>query len=131
MPQHLHIVFSEPPAGVSDEEFNRWYDAHLHEILRAPGFVSARRFRLEPDVADPDVRYRYLALYEIEGDPADALAALAARGMGSKDSYTALKGVDQGELELPEWFERTGFASWNCIALGDRVDADDPLPPAA
>jgi len=76
-------------------------------------------------------RYRYLALYEIEGDPGDALAALAAQGMGSKDSYTALKEVDQGELELPEWFERTGFASWNCIALGDRVDADDPLPPAA
>ena len=131
MAKHLHIVFSEPPEGVSDEEFNRWYDAHLHEILRAPGFVSARRFRLEPEVADPGVRYRYLALYEIDGDPADAVAGLAAQGMGSKDSYTALKEVGQGDLELPGWFERTRFASWNCIALGERVDADDPPPPAA
>ena len=66
--------------------------------------MSAQRFRLEPVVVDEDagVKYRYLALYEIEGDPADALAALAAQGMGSKDSYTSLKEVDQGDLELPE-----------------------------
>lgn len=106
MSQHLHIVFSQPPEGVSDDDFNRWYDAHLREILGVPGFLSARRFRLDPVVADPDVRYRYLAVYEIDGDPADAIAALAGAGMGSKDSYTALKDGGAGSLELPEWFAR-------------------------
>ena len=121
MSKNLHIVFSERPDDVSDEEFNRWYDAHLHEILRARGFVSVQRYRLDPVVGDAG-SYRYLAVYSIEGDPDDALAALAAQGMGSQDSYTALKEVDTGELELPEWFERAGFASWNCTPLGARVD---------
>jgi hypothetical protein len=123
--ENLHLVLSEPPDGVSDEEFNRWYDAHLEEILATPGFVAARRFRLEPVVENPGspVRYRYLAIYEIDGDPNEALAALEQRGMGNKDTYTALKDVDQGELELPDWFERVGFASLNAYPVGGRVEA--------
>jgi hypothetical protein len=122
--EHLHLVLSEPPEDVSDEEFNRWYDAHLEEILETPGFVAARRFRLEPVVENPGspVRYRYLAIYEIDGDPNDALAALADRGMGNKDSYSALKDEDAGNLELPDWFTPVGFASLNCFALGERVE---------
>ena len=31
-----------------EEEFNRWYnDEHLVERLEIPGYVSARRFKLE------------------------------------------------------------------------------------
>ena len=52
--QHLHLVFSKPPESVSDEEFNRWYDAHLDEILAVPGFRSAKRFRLE-GIVNPEV----------------------------------------------------------------------------
>jgi hypothetical protein len=119
--QSLHIVFSEPPEGVSDEEFNRWYDAHLYEILAVPGFVAARRFELEPVVSEREIPYRFVCVYEIDGDPADAIAALENHGFGDKDSYVALKDVDAGILELPEWFERAHFASWNCRALGERV----------
>lgn len=122
MSRSLHIVFSRPPEGVSDEEFNRWYDVHLHEILSVPGWLAATRYRLDPVVADGAVRYRYLAIYEIEGDPAQALQGLADAGFGSKDSYSALKEVDSGMLELPEWFERAGFASWNLVPLGERVE---------
>jgi hypothetical protein len=126
MSQNLHIVFSQPPAGVTSEEFNDWYDAHLAEILATPGFLSARRFRLEPVVEDETAQlpFGYLALYEVEGDPDKALAAMAELGLGSKDSYAALKEVDTGELELPDWFKDVRFASWNCMALGERVEAD-------
>jgi hypothetical protein len=121
----VHAVFSEPPAGVSDEEFNAWYDGHVLEILSVPGFASVRRFRLEPVVVNPDgpIAYRYLALYEIEGDPADALARLEQAGMGSKDSYSTLKDAGDGELPLPEWFERIAFASCNCFPVGGCVEA--------
>jgi hypothetical protein len=122
VPDSLHIVFSQPPDGVSDEEFNRWYDAHLAEILAVPGFVAARRYRLDAVVADAGIPHRYLCVYEIDGDPADAIAALAQAGYGDKDTYKALKGVDSGILELPEWFERARFASWNCIPHGGRVE---------
>lgn len=124
MSRSIHLVFSEPPAGLSDDEYNSWYDAHVGEILATPGFLSARRFRLEPVVRNDGMTvFRYLALYEIEGDPAAAIAALERAGMGSKDTYTAAKEVDAGELELPGWFQAVAFASWNGIALGDVVEA--------
>ncbi len=87
-----------------------------------PEWLTASRYRLDPVVADEDVRYRYLTIYEIEGDPAEALEALSRAGFGSKDSYSALKEVDSGMLELPDWFARTGFASWNLTPLGERVE---------
>jgi hypothetical protein len=123
--RHLHIVLSQPPEGVSEEDFNRWYDAHVPEILRAPGFVSARRYRLQPVVSDVDrpVPYGYLAVYEIEGDPATAVAELEQLGMGSKDSYASLKADDVGDLELPSWWDEVRFASWNCLAVGEKVEA--------
>jgi hypothetical protein len=125
MSEHLHIVFSQPPEDVSEEEFNRWYDAHLPEILAVPGFVSARRFRLDPVVesADAPVPFRYLAVYELEGDPDTAMAELARLGLGSKDSYAELKQVDASGPELPGWWDEVRFASWNCISLGNRVES--------
>ena len=128
MTRNLHIVFSRPPEGISDEEFNGWYDAHLGEILRAPGFMSAQRYRLDPVVSESDtpVPYGYLAVYEIDGDPATAIEELERLGMGSKDSYAELKEADSGDLELPAWWDRAHFASWNCVALGERVEAPSP-----
>jgi hypothetical protein len=121
----LHIVFSRPPEGISEEEFNRWYDAHLPEILSIPGFVSARRFRLESVVEDATAPtpFRYLALYEIEGDPETVMAEMEKLSLGSKDSYAELKQVDSSGPDLPDWWDEVGFASWNCIPIGDRVDS--------
>jgi hypothetical protein len=119
----LHIVVSEPPEGVTDDQFNSWYDAHLDEILAVDGFSAVRRFRLEPVVAAGALPHRFIAVYETDRDPREAVAALERAGMGSKDSYTDLKGEDQGKLPLPPWFERVDFASWNCLPLGNRHGA--------
>jgi hypothetical protein len=126
MGQNLQIVFSHLPDAVTDEEFCEWYDAHLPEILSIPGFVSAQRFRLEPVVVDSvePVSYRYLALYEIEGEPETLLAEMEKRRLGTVDSYAQRKAIDASGPALPEWWERARFASWNCIALGERVTAD-------
>lgn len=121
---NLQIVFSRLPDEIDETEFNAWYDAHLGEILSIPGFVSAQRFRLEPVVVDADaaVRYRYLALYEIEGNPEELLAAMAAAQLGTRDSYADRKAAgDDGGPELPAWWDEVRFASWNCIATGERV----------
>jgi len=126
MEGNLQIVFSYVPEGVTDEEFCEWYDAHLPEILSIPGFVSAQRYRLDPVVRDPTepVTYRYLALYEIEGDSETLLAEMAKRQLGNVDTYAERKEVDSSGPPLPEWWDRVRFASWNCIALGERVTAD-------
>jgi hypothetical protein len=123
---NLQIVFSYVPDGVTDEQFGEWYDAHLPEILSIPGFVSAQRYRLEPVVSDATepVSYRYLALYEVDADPETLLAEMAKLRLGNIDSYAERKAIDSSGPPLPEWWDRVRFASWNCIALGERVSAD-------
>lgn len=126
MAGNLQIVFSRIPDHVDEAEFNAWYDAHLDEILSIPGFVSAQRFRLEPVVVDADagVQYRFLSLYEIEGDPQELLAAMAELQLGTRASYAERKaGGDDGGPDLPAWWDDVRFASWNCIATGPRVEA--------
>jgi hypothetical protein len=132
MARNLQIVFSHLPEAVTDEEFCEWYDAHLPEILSIPGFVSAQRFRLEPVVSDglEPTSYRYLALYEIEGDTDTLLAEMEKRRLGSIDSYAERKGIDSSGPALPEWWDRARFASWNCIALGERVTAESIAAPS-
>jgi hypothetical protein len=123
--QNLQIVFSRIPDHVDEAEFNAWYDAHLGEILSIPGFVSAQRYRLEPVVVDAGepVTYRYLSVYEIEGDPDELLAQMHRASLGTADSYRERKDVDDSGPSLPSWWGEVTFASWNCIAIGDRITA--------
>jgi hypothetical protein len=119
----LQIVFSRFPDSVDEDDFNEWYDAHLPEILSIPGFVSAQRYRLDPVVVDDDaaVTYRYLAVYEIEGDPDQLLEEMKKLSLGTRDSYADRKAAGDVGPELPPWWDEVRFASWNCIAMGERV----------
>lgn len=129
MSQYLHLVFSDPPAGVSDDEFNTWYDGHVQEILAVPGFESVRRYAISPVVGpEGSGGFRFLAVYQLSCEPAQATAALESHGLGSADSYVDLKdGADSGDgsagppLPLPDWFVGVRFGSWNCTATGDTI----------
>jgi hypothetical protein len=73
MAQYSFVVISDAVPG-REEEYNAWYnEQHLKDVLKVPGFVAARRFKLAQD--ESKLPGRYLALYEIETD--DAQAALA------------------------------------------------------
>jgi hypothetical protein len=96
MSENLHLVFSKPPADMSDEVFNKWYDFHLSEILVVPGFVAARRYRLEPIKGGwTPSAHRYLSAYEK---------------------------VASGRMKLPEWFPQITFASFNCHSHGNPAE---------
>lgn len=75
-----YVVLSNPTAG-NDEAFDAWYDdEHIPDVLAVPGFVAAQRFRLADETAGKPSPWRYLALYEIAPEGADAsLAELKAR----------------------------------------------------
>ncbi|HEX4982590.1 MAG TPA: hypothetical protein VFV63_12865 [Ilumatobacteraceae bacterium] len=134
MSQYVHLVFSDPPAGVSDHEYNAWYDDHVQEILAVPGFESVRRYAISPVVgSEGSGGFRFLAMYELSCEPAEAIAALESHGLGSADSYIELKDdtasndanqLDAGAggpLPLPDWFAGVRFGSWNCTATGDTI----------
>lgn len=81
MPSSLCIVQTNAVPG-REAEFDDWYtEQHLADVLALPGFASAQRFRMssvQRDAAAAAYPYRYLASYELSGDPRAALDALAA-----------------------------------------------------
>jgi len=52
-----------------DEVFNKWYnEEHLPERMSIPGYVSARRFMLDPADDQANGVLRYLCIWEMEND---------------------------------------------------------------
>ncbi|MEU9017768.1 hypothetical protein [Actinomadura sp. NPDC048394] len=71
MPSGVMIVESSPSSDRDGPAYHDWYEnTHIPEMLRVEGFVSARR--LEPLEGGS-----FVVIYEIEGDPEKAKAALA------------------------------------------------------
>lgn len=68
MARHVQIVLSNPASPDRDGEYNDWYDnQHIPDLMRLPGFVGARRYR----VALPfrgQVPWRYAVVYDLEAD---------------------------------------------------------------
>jgi Domain of unknown function (DUF4286) len=57
----LVVMMEVDPAH--EEDFNRWYDdEHLPERLEIPGYISARRFKLE----EGEGVLKYLCIWELE-----------------------------------------------------------------
>ena len=71
----LVVMMEVDPAH--DDEFNRWYnEEHLPERLEIPGYVSARRFKLE----EGEGVLKYLCIWELEdGSPLQSEAYQAQR----------------------------------------------------
>jgi len=126
MSRNLHLVFSTPGEGVSDEEFDRWYEQHLDEILSMPGFHSAQRYRLEPAVVDEGTSFpfRHLVVYQVDDDTRKLMQDMEDAQLVTADSYEDRKaeGDDEGP-ELPSWWSQVRFHSFNAIAIGERHDA--------
>ena len=61
MANHPLLVTRVDIAPVVETEWNRWYDEiHVPEILKVPGFLTARRYRAIEGAP------KYMALYEME-----------------------------------------------------------------
>jgi hypothetical protein len=105
---NLYLVLSKPPDGLSADEYDRWYDLHVRENIVSPGFLSAKRYAIEPS-REEAVRYSHLALYEYEGDMSVWREDLTRR-------------IETGDVVLPEWFSGISFSSWSAQPIGDRVE---------
>ena len=109
MADHTYLVLSRPPAGVSDEDYNAWYDVHVREILEVPGFVSARRSALTLRGARGEAfEYTYLAEYGIDGDLDASLAALR-------------ESVQSGRMYFPDWFKDIRTAGFQVDPITETV----------
>jgi hypothetical protein len=73
------------PTADADAEYNRWYnDVHLPDVLRIPGIVRARRYRLaDQQHIETDLPWKYLAIYELEHDDLASIAGELADRRGT------------------------------------------------
>jgi hypothetical protein len=89
---YVYLVQSNAQEG-RDDEFNQWYDSvHLPEVLAIEGFESARRFRRSALLDRPDApaaAFEYFAIYELSGDPVQAV-----KGLG--------QAVKAGEIQMSD-----------------------------
>jgi hypothetical protein len=114
VPDAVHLVLSIPPDGVGEDEYSRWYDTHIAEILATPAFTAARRYRLGPAVPGrPAVEYRHLVVY-VTHRPSDGQPAALGRRLAA------------GEMTIPEWFGAIRFATFDGRPLEDaELDLPD------
>lgn len=90
VPAGANILFVSANAVPGQEaEFHRWYDGHMQDIIKLPGFVRAQRFEMQPRSGRENPPYRYMILYEFNGSPDAVIAALGPA-------------VKAGRLELPD-----------------------------
>ena len=122
MTNYIHLVFSDPPEGVSEDQYNDWYDAHVQEILAVDGWHSATRYRLDPVVDPAGDRWLPLPLGVRAGPAARDGRGQPGRGRHGLCRQLRLEeGGRPGSLPLPEWFTGIRFGSWNCTQVGDRI----------
>ena len=63
----LVVMMEVDPAD--DEVFNKWYnEEHVPERMSIPGYISARRFVLDPEDGQANNVMRYLCIWEMEDD---------------------------------------------------------------
>ena len=113
MARTLRIVFSRRPQVVQEEQFDRWYTAHISQVRGVPGVVAATRYDLVPaldEPAEPD-RFTTAAIYELEAGAPEAAAAIAA-------------GRSADDTGLPGWLAEIRISSWLAEPLGPRIERD-------
>jgi hypothetical protein len=110
--EHVFLALTNAAEGREDD-LNAWYDNHhVQEIVeRMPGFMSGRRYVARPENQRPGQSppWKYLALYELEGDIArihEGDAAVRASG-----TLTQADGA----------FDRESLGIWIYTPLGPRV----------
>ena len=94
MSDHVMVVFTNPVSGKEDE-YNRWYnEVHLGEVLRTPGMLAARRYRLVDGVGSrEEPQHRYLAIYEFASEDAKAtLKEMLGMPMNMSDAIDSKHG---------------------------------------
>jgi hypothetical protein len=71
----LMMVFANPVAG-QETAFAAWYENHMREMAKLPGFVRIQRFQATSRQGRPDPAFGFVVLYEFSGDAEKVLGQI-------------------------------------------------------
>jgi hypothetical protein len=114
---HEFVILTDPAEGRLDD-FLRWYDAHLPEVLEHyPGLTTGQLFRAAPvQRSGKAPTWEYLALYDLEADDVADYFAVEPHG---------LPGMTKSDGALAP-----GPAQWVFSPIGARVTRPAAAPTA-
>jgi epsilon-lactone hydrolase len=87
MARFTYTILSRAVTG-KEEEFVRWYaERHMADVLKMPGVVSGRLFRLDfQRVYDLDApQWTLMTVYELEGDDPESVIDSIRSASGSEE----------------------------------------------
>jgi hypothetical protein len=94
------LVFSNAREG-KDDEYNAWYDSvHLPDVLSLSGVKSGERYRVQ-QVGDELPEHRYLAVYDLDGDPGTVLKELRERSASGQ--FALSDSLDLSTVKMMFW----------------------------
>ena len=119
------VVLSNVKPG-QEEEFNRWYGVHLLETINElQGFASGQRFELARLPGAPENPYRYLAVYEVDGDtPEDLERAYEQFCWQRRERAEALAAGRDPVVSVSDTLDPDHFLVGFFSALTDKVASD-------
>jgi hypothetical protein len=95
------VVMSNAKPGM-DEEYNAWYEQHhLPDLLSIPGVTGGERFRVKTFEGAPPPEFKFLAIYELDGDPAGVLKESGVRNADGRMSRS--DALDSERFSLAAW----------------------------
>lgn len=95
MPRFIMFVRSAPREG-HEAEFEAWYEKqHVPDLMRIPGFVSARRYAVVSE--REEWTGSYLGVYEVETDSPEELEAEIGRRRGTTEMPMNREDVDPAQ----------------------------------
>lgn len=83
---YLYLMGVKLRDSERENEFNEWYDQHVHDLCTVPGFLSGARYQQR------NVGGRYIAGYE-----------LANLNVFDEERYKEITGWGEWEKELVDW----------------------------
>lgn len=109
MDDQLLFVFSNPVDG-HEAEYDEWYDDHVAHLVGLDGFVSGQRYRLTTGMARDEPPYKYVVVYEVEGD-----------GDAARNSMRS--GLKDGSIVRSEAVDWAGMQGWFFEPMAEKVQA--------
>ena len=92
MQEYVFVVVMTNAAEGREQEFNDWYsNVHVHDVVKVPGIVAARRYELNEVQrrALPPDQARYMALYDFQTDDLQRTLGILASRAGTTEMPTS------------------------------------------
>jgi hypothetical protein len=97
--RHVLVSLTNALPG-AEPEFERWYAAHIREVVDVPGVSPPERWKVAEEQADGMAAptHTYLTTYGLDGDPGEIVSEIRRRRMTGE--WVPREGIDPDTIKM-------------------------------